>query len=603
MARAVVETVEALCNQLNRSRLLLPSEVRGMYQQWRSSTPADAQGEMNRFVKWLVTKHYLTSYQVMQLLVGQVDHLFLNHYKLLDLVGKGRMAGIFKGVHRLGHIVAVKIMPQSKALDPKLMARFKREAKMAVRLKHPNAVRTFHMGKAGKRHYIVMEFLEGETLEDVLKRRKKLAWAEGVRLIHQALQGLEHIHENNLVHRDLKPGNLMLVPPRPPGAADNTVHATLKILDIGLGRILFDENVTPASEEMKLTTEGMVLGTHEYMSPEQARDPHKADIKSDIYSLGCVLYHVLAGQPPFTDKDPLQQILRHASEPPRPLREHESSVPDKLQPILNTMLAKSPRDRYQAPADAAKALQPFLVIAEQRPPEMSSLAKSYLSWVEQQPFEEVNDAPTAAERWFYSHQGQILGPVPSAQLTPLAAKALLDPDDYLWLEGDDPAFAIPARTAVDFPSLHQARKDAGRSTQKQSSKVQARSALPPGAAKRGDAVADMGYNPETGQVLDPVKFRKWQRDQQLKKEAEMTPGPTSYEAFLKARVHLDRWLDFERNRRPILAGDMDFVRQDPDIQRFMQYYTRFGQEIIYKLWQYLEFMVENRRKYYCALGY
>jgi serine/threonine protein kinase len=585
---AVASSVESLCNLLSRSKLLKPPQVQTVYKQWRRKENRGAAGETDRFAKWLVADHYLTPYQAQQLLVGQADHFFLNHYKLLDLIGKGRMAGIFKGVHSLGEIVAVKLMPPSKSADPKILARFQREAKMAVRLKHAYTVRTYHLGNAGGRHYIVMEYLEGETLEEVLKRRKKLPIAEGVRLVYQALLGMQHIHEQGLIHRDVKPGNLMLTPPRPPGAPDNTLHAVVKILDIGMGRILFDESIKGDSESgMQLTTEGMMLGTPEYMAPEQARNPHGADIRADIYSVGCVLYHCLTGQPPFVDKADFEVVMRHLSEPPRPLRALEPSVPDALQAVMNVLLAKAPAQRYATPEQAARALQPFLPGPEPIPP---------------------------SERWYYSRGGLSIGPVPTPQLAQLAAAGKIGPNDLLWMDGDNPDLAIPAKAAIDFTGL--ANKDQ-RHTQHVASiaptptaipvATPARSAIPVATAvaapyPTATALLESGFDPETGQIFDAAKFKVWQRDQQAKRDQASAAAPTTGELFQKARVHLDRWLDFDRNRRPIMAGDMEFIRQDPDIQRFMHYYARYGQEMLHKLWQHLQFMVENRRKYYCALG-
>src|SRR5262249_15583071 len=296
-----------------------------------------------------------TAYQAQQVVLGHTDHFVLHHYKLLDLIGKGRMAGIFKAAHVSGHIVAIKIMPHAKSKDSKVLARFRREAKMAVRLKHQNIVRTHHLGVGGTRHYIVMEHLEGETLEEVLKRRKKLPFPEAVRLIHQALVALDHIYAQGVVHRDLKPGNLMLTPLRPPGAPDNTEQATLKVLDIGLGRALFDENLSADQEEYRLTVEGTMLGTLDYMAPEQARDSHNVDIRADIYSLGSVLYHMLGGKPPFEGGNQIMQLVRLAKESPRPICELEDSVPEKLQKILDVMLTKDPKHRFATPRKAAEA--------------------------------------------------------------------------------------------------------------------------------------------------------------------------------------------------------------------------------------------------------
>src|SRR5262249_16573501 len=151
--------------------------------------------------------------------------------------------------------------------------------------------------------------LEGETLDDVLERRKKLPPPEAVRVIYQALLGLQHLHEQGMVHRDLKPSNLMLVPAGTPGPSDTTQRSTVKILDVRLALALAGE--PPAGGQ--LATEGTLLGPPDYMAPEQARDAHSADIRADIYSLGCVLYHLVAGQPPFPDSNIISQMIRHAS--------------------------------------------------------------------------------------------------------------------------------------------------------------------------------------------------------------------------------------------------------------------------------------------------
>src|SRR5437868_6322642 len=200
----------------------------------------------------MVQHRYLTDYQAGLLARGHADGFFLNEYKILERLGKGRMAGVYKAQHQLGQVVAIKVLPPSKAADANFLARFQREAKLAVRLKHPNVVRAFQTGAAGGVRYLVMEYLEGETLEEVLARRGKLPPPEAVRLIFQALQGLQHIHTQGLVHRDLKPANLMLVP----AAATDTLRCTVKILDIGLGRALFEEGAADITTDPGLTGEG-----------------------------------------------------------------------------------------------------------------------------------------------------------------------------------------------------------------------------------------------------------------------------------------------------------------------------------------------------------
>jgi serine/threonine protein kinase len=253
-------TVDSVCALLTSSGLLPANDVQALRQRWFGEAGA-ASADVRRFGKWLVANQYVTEYQADRLLQGKSDHYFFKEYKLLDRIGAGRMAGIYKAMHRHGQVVAIKVLPPSKAKDPQAFGRFQREARLALRLKHPNVDRTFQTGAADKLHYLVMEYLDGETLEEVLKRRKKLPTAEAVRLIHQALQGLQQLQEQGMVHRDLKPANLMLVPAQASDEPDTTSQATLKILDIGVGRALFDEG-DPASPDQQdeLTNKGTSWG-------------------------------------------------------------------------------------------------------------------------------------------------------------------------------------------------------------------------------------------------------------------------------------------------------------------------------------------------------
>ncbi len=227
--------------------------------------------------RWLIRENLITEYQASLLSKGHVDGFFLNEYKILDRLGQGRMAGVYKAVqHRLGQIVADQgaAAVQGRRADPAAAASSARPG-CRMQLKHPNVVRTFQIG-AGQAACTTSSWsiLEGETLEDVLLRRRQLPPAEAVRLIYQALLGLQHLHDKDMVHRDLKPANLMLVP-AVPGDRDNLLGVTVKILDIGLGRpaVRRGQPGVERSELAELTGEGVLLGTPDYMSPEQARDP------------------------------------------------------------------------------------------------------------------------------------------------------------------------------------------------------------------------------------------------------------------------------------------------------------------------------------------
>jgi serine/threonine protein kinase len=371
-------TVQNVYGLLLRSKLLSVEQGKAMFARWQEEA-RDAATNLAKFAAWMVSNKYVTEYQAALLARGHAEGFFLGEYKVLDRLGKGRMAGVYKGQYRLGQVVAIKVLPPSKARDPLLLARFQREAKLAMRLRHPHIVRSFQMGSSEGLYYLVMEYLEGETLEDVLLRRKQFPPPEAVRLIYQALLGLEHIHEQGLVHRDLKPSNLMLVPPP---AGDNTLRCTVKILDIGLGRVLFDES--GETQEPGLTSEGVLLGTPDYMAPEQARDPRNTDIRADVYSLGCVLYHLLTGHTPFPDTNIISQMIKHATEPARPLREFNKDVPDGLQQIVNWMMAKEPAGRYPTPERAARALEVFLAAGgtPASSPDLDPQMQPFLNWVE-----------------------------------------------------------------------------------------------------------------------------------------------------------------------------------------------------------------------------
>jgi serine/threonine protein kinase len=376
--------VENICGFLIRSKLMTPDEMLAMRQRWQAEAK-EVSTQVPAFLKWLVGKNYVTEYQASLLSRGHVEDFYLGDYKILERIGRGRMAGVYKAVHPSGQIVAIKVLPPSRAKAGQTLARFQREARLAVKLKHPNVVRSFQVGETKGVHFLVMEYLEGETLDEMLVRRKRLPPAEAVRLIHQALLGLQHIHEQGLVHRDLKPANLMLIPAPKSGPNETTLKSNTKILDIGLARELFDENTAEVADKNELTGEGVLLGTPDYLAPEQARDPRTIDIRADIYSLGCALYHLLTGQPPFPDKNILNQMIRHATETAKPLAEFNPSIPEGLQQIVSWMMAKEADKRYPTPARAAQALDAFLMVTSEstKPAEESPQLRQYLTWLEE----------------------------------------------------------------------------------------------------------------------------------------------------------------------------------------------------------------------------
>jgi hypothetical protein len=236
-----------------------------------------------------------------------------------------------------------------------MVERFRREVKAAARLTHPNIVRAFDAEQAGDTHFLVMEFVAGTNLGSLIVERGALPIAEACDYVRQAALGLQYAHEHGLIHRDIKPHNLMRTP-----------DGRVKILDFGLARFvrerpppLPEDSPRTGPEESNLTSLGMFMGTADYIAPEQARDPHAADIRADVYSLGCTLYHLLTGRVPFPAVGREDKVIKHAAEQPVALSDLRPDLPAGLEAVVAKMMAKRPEERYQAPAEVAAALEPF----------------------------------------------------------------------------------------------------------------------------------------------------------------------------------------------------------------------------------------------------
>ena len=264
-------------------------------------------------------------------------------YRLLEPLGAGGMGVVFKAEHVLmGRVVALKILRTDVATRPDLVQRFCQEVKTLAQLTHPNIVTAYDAEEVGGMLFLVMEFVDGESLDRVLARSGAMPPALAAEWVRQVAEGLRFAHERGLVHRDLKPANLILTP-----------QGQVKILDFGLARI--SGVLMPASST---TPVGVVVGTPAYVAPEQARDPQNADIRADLYSLGCTWYELLTGRPPFARGPILQQLLAHQNEAPTPITQLRPDVPRAAVPILERLLAKDPARRFQTPAELLAALDP-----------------------------------------------------------------------------------------------------------------------------------------------------------------------------------------------------------------------------------------------------
>ena len=271
----------------------------------------------------------------------------LREYQLLVEIGSGGMGTVYKARHqKLKRLVALKILSQERMANAAAVARFEREMEAVGKLDHPNIVRATDAGEADGKHFLVMELVEGIDLARLSKKYGKLPIADACEIVRQTALGLQHAHEHGLVHRDIKPSNLLLARNR-----------QVKILDLGLARLQSDQ---PAMDE--LTHTGQIMGTLDYMAPEQARSDRDIDIRADIYALGCTLYKLLSGHAPFStgkQQTPFEKMRAHLETPVPPIRRHRKDVPKQLRAVLARMLAKAPANRFATPAEVAQALTPF----------------------------------------------------------------------------------------------------------------------------------------------------------------------------------------------------------------------------------------------------
>jgi TPR repeat protein/serine/threonine protein kinase len=287
----------------------------------------------------------------------------LGEYEILSKLGQGGMGAVWKAKHkRLGRLVAVKVLSSHLLDDPVAVTRFQREVEALGRLgvDHPNLVRAYDASEINGVHFLVMELLEGEDLSRVLHARNRLPAAEACGIVVQALAGLQFAHEHGLVHRDIKPSNLMLAQGAlvPTAPDEPTQHLTVvKILDMGLAHLR--PNMLNADVSGGITGTHQMLGTPDYMAPEQITTPNQVDIRADLYSLGCTLYHLLSGQPPFFSNLMTQKLAGHLFNEPPPLAEFCPDLPPGLDSVVTRLMAKKREERYETPAEASRALRPY----------------------------------------------------------------------------------------------------------------------------------------------------------------------------------------------------------------------------------------------------
>lgn len=336
---------------------LIESELmdEGKIEQLRTQVAAE---DAWSFASQLVSDKKLTRFQATVLLEGQDIPLVLDRYVLLGEIGKGGMGAVYKALHQqLDRVVALKILPKEAVDSPEKVKRFQREAKAAAKLEHANIVTTHDARDDKGYHFLVMSLVNGSDLADLVRQQGPVSCAKAVDYIAQAARGLDHAHRMGIVHRDIKPGNLLL-----------SKTGKVKILDMGLARI---ENGDPEHENTtstELTQVGMVMGTIAYLAPEQALDTRNADARSDIYSLGCTLYYLLTGKVIFCEDTMMKTIMAHREGEIPSLCDKREDVPAELDTIFQKMVAKKSDDRFQSMAEVISALGELDIEDEQEAP-------------------------------------------------------------------------------------------------------------------------------------------------------------------------------------------------------------------------------------------
>ena len=301
--------------------------------------------EARGLAKWLLKREWITPWQSQQLLGGH-HRLFLGKYKLLDVIGQGGMGAVLKAEQSsVKRTVALKVMAKELVRDEKAVSRFLREIQSAAALNHPNIVAAIDADCIGDRYFLVMDYVEGRDLKAWLKKYAPLPISWSCEVIRQVALGLQHAHELGLVHRDIKPSNIMVTV----NPVTGEPHA--RIMDFGLSKLVSETKVDGHS-----TQTGAIMGSPDYIAPEQARNAKDADIRADLFSLGCTMFQLLTGQLPFSGGTMMEKLMARTTHVPPPVIAMRADVPVAVSEIVSRLLRLDLNERFQTPAELAAAL-------------------------------------------------------------------------------------------------------------------------------------------------------------------------------------------------------------------------------------------------------
>jgi serine/threonine-protein kinase len=425
-------TASGLVDALRQHRILDPAQLTEIEQTLQGRFP-----DPRALARELMQRGWLTPYQANLLLQGRGGELVLGPYLLLERRGEGGMGQVFKARHLLmNRTVAIKVIRKERLARPDAVQRFQREIRMAAQLDHPHLIRAHDAACVGDTHFLVMEYVEGTDLQRMVQQSGRLPVAQACGYIRQAALGLQHAHERGLVHRDVKPSNVQVT-------ANGTV---VKVLDIGLARSMGPGD-NDGGTGPELTHDRMIMGTPDYMAPEQIDDPRRVDARADIYSLGCTFYFLLAGRPPFGEGSWEEKLVCHRKAEPIPIEQIRPDVPAAVGAILRKMMAKRPEDRYASPAAVAEALAPFGAAG---PIPVAAVA------VPATPGSLIDPAPAPVPGWTLQADST-LGPAPP-QAVPVPAAIPLSGATDMAPAPAQPAPVLASWSVIPGPSLPEARK-------------------------------------------------------------------------------------------------------------------------------------------------
>ena len=341
MAKVDVKTFWEL---VKRSQLIPEDQLKPLWEKCAQQLGGKPE-KAEQVAKFLQQEGLLTSWHCSKLLDKKHRGFFLGKYRLLDRLGAGGMSSVYLAEHVVMRSKrAIKVLPRNRVGDSSYLARFHLEAEATAALNHDNIVRAYDVDHENGSHYMVMEYVEGEDLQSMIENGAYLDYETIADYIIQAAHGLQHAHENRLIHRDVKPANLLVNP-----------QGVVKLLDLGLALFSEDERAS-----LTLAHNENVLGTADYLAPEQALDSHGVDYRADVYSLGCTLYFLLVGHPPFPEGTLAQRIAKHQTQMPTDIREERPDCPSELCRICFQMMEKDPDQRPQTATDVIELLENWL---------------------------------------------------------------------------------------------------------------------------------------------------------------------------------------------------------------------------------------------------